>query len=367
MRLADRDDSVNRQGAVGHARTSSSGQGTRRIVGLDVARALAIVGMLAVNIGPVDEGGFAGTLMRLPHGRASLLFVLLAGIGFALLTRHARSGAPVPWRSVLWRVVLLAGIGLTIQLLNHDVNVILTTYAALFAVGLIVVRAPAALVLALAVIMAVAGPVTYWALQAGSNVDVNGEASTVQDSPANILGATFLTGPYPVVTWVAPFLFGVWLGRRELRHRATQLRLLLIGTAVAIVAQLLSRALVSLADGEREAADLLAVAAHSQMPFWLIGGTAAAAAVLGACLLIAERLGRWAGPLIATGQLALTVYVAHLLILAVAVRPGPHDAATGLLIAVAMSAVLIAAATGWRRFFAQGPLEALLRPPFAAR
>src|SRR5690625_7868743 len=76
-----------------------------------------------------------------------MLFVLLAGIGFTLLTRRAREGAPVPWQQVLWRALVLLLVGLSTQLLDHGLDVILTTYAMLFLVALAFVQAPSWLLL----------------------------------------------------------------------------------------------------------------------------------------------------------------------------------------------------------------------------
>jgi peptidoglycan/LPS O-acetylase OafA/YrhL len=58
-----------------------------RVRGIDVARALAVVGMVMVHIGPVrmEGSGLVGAAYRLPHGRASILFVVVAGIGVSLL------------------------------------------------------------------------------------------------------------------------------------------------------------------------------------------------------------------------------------------------------------------------------------------
>jgi uncharacterized membrane protein len=67
--------------------TASVAAGATRISGIDVARALAIVGMVMVHVGPQDAGkpGIAAQAYRLSHGRASILFVVLAGIGVSLL------------------------------------------------------------------------------------------------------------------------------------------------------------------------------------------------------------------------------------------------------------------------------------------
>ncbi len=52
------------------------------------------------------------------------------------------------------------------------------------------------------------------------------------------------------------------------------------------------------------------------MPLWMLGSIGSSCAVLGGMLLLADWLPRATWPLAATGQLALTVYVGHLLLLA---------------------------------------------------
>lgn len=68
-------------------------------------------------------------------------------------------------------------------------------------------------------------------------------------------------------------------------------------------------------------------------------------------------------PLIYLGQLALTAYVGHLLILALIVRPGPDTLAQGVLATAGTVLVLMVFASLWRVRFNRGPLEVLLRAP----
>ena len=106
---------------------------------------------------------------------------------------------------------------------------------------------------------------------------------------------------------------------------------------------------------------------HSQMPLWLISGAGSAVFVLGVILRAAPLLERWLRPLADAGNLALTIYVAHLLLLAVIVRPEPHVLSEGLLITAAMVVGAVVLATLWRIWFSRGPLEALLRGSWADR
>jgi uncharacterized membrane protein len=61
---------------------------SKRVVGIDVARGLALIGLLATHIFPnADETTGKPTLAQeLFAGDSAALFVLLAGTGLALLT-----------------------------------------------------------------------------------------------------------------------------------------------------------------------------------------------------------------------------------------------------------------------------------------
>ena len=68
-----------------------------RILGLDIARGLAILGMAGAHIGETEPFQWLdpATWTDLVHGRSSILFAVLAGISIALMTgRSANSLAP---------------------------------------------------------------------------------------------------------------------------------------------------------------------------------------------------------------------------------------------------------------------------------
>jgi uncharacterized membrane protein YeiB len=339
-----------------------------RVVGLDVARSLAIVGMIAVNVGPRGEPGLLGWVYDLPLGRASLLFMLLAGVGMSIMTRSSRApgGGPLPWRTVLWRAALLLVGGLALQLLGHEASVILPLYGVLFVACLPLLKAPGWTLIATAVTSLVLGPLLwlwFWAARGGAFV---ADEPTLLDPPVEILTGILFTGAYPAVVWAAPFLLGMLLGRADLRSPTLHRRLVLWGAAAAIGAYVLSQALIALFGGpgrEPGLIHLVAATAHSQMPLWLLSSTGVAAVVLGLCLLGERFAARCLGALAATGRLSLTVYVGHLLVLALLVRPGPFTLAGGILTTSAICAFFILFSWLWARRFRTGPLESLLRLP----
>ena len=58
-----------------------------RLAGVDAARAVALVGMMATHLEPLeDEAGRPTPVGVLFDGRASALFAVLAGVSIALMT-----------------------------------------------------------------------------------------------------------------------------------------------------------------------------------------------------------------------------------------------------------------------------------------
>lgn len=344
-----------------------SRRGRHRMVALDAARGLAVIGMIAVNTGPRGDDELLEMLYRIPYGRASLLFVLLGGIGLSLMTRRSRlQGAPLPWVSLVWRCALLLLGGLALQELDHDVAVILQIYALLILFSLPLLRTTGRSLLLVAATSALIGPLIWIMGQIYTDGEFDRDPVAVSDSPWEIFTGIVVTGPYPLIVWGAPFVFGIWLGRQKLSDSRISTQLIIWGAVAAVAAHLASIALVGLL-GEPTShiawQRLLSSVAHSQMPLWLISGTGSAIFVLGVCLKIRTWSRPGLTPLIHLGQLALTAYVGHLLILALIVRPGPDTLAQGMLATTGTVLVLMVFASLWRVRFNRGPLEVLLRAP----
>lgn len=74
--------------------TASKSPARPRIVGFDLARSLAILGMIVVHftlVGSADhsEPQWLACVLRLLDGRASATFMILSGIGLTLFVRRA--------------------------------------------------------------------------------------------------------------------------------------------------------------------------------------------------------------------------------------------------------------------------------------
>ena len=103
---------------------------------------------------------------------------------------------------------------------------------------------------------------------------------------------------------------------------------------------------------------LLISSPHSGTTLDLMHTSATAAAVIGGCLLLTRVLPRWSYlPLAATGSMTLTLYTAHVLALT---KGSPLLMADQLHFWLANVAVAVVVATFWRTLIGRGPLEWLV-------
>ena len=127
------------RGTASPSRTAKGTTKTTRLTGIDAARGLALLGMMATHLLPTFEADaqLTPTWIGLTFsGRAAALFAVLAGIGLALSTGKQRppegqelSGAR---RGIALRALVIAVVGLFLGGLEVNVAVILVHYAVLF-------------------------------------------------------------------------------------------------------------------------------------------------------------------------------------------------------------------------------------------
>lgn len=365
-----------------------------RLAGVDAARGLAVLGMVAVHVLPGETADGGVTLPeQIAGGRSSAAFAVLAGVGVALATRRGTDR----WRQrlrLLVRALLIGALGLWLGGLDVDVAVILAYYAVFFVLLLPFLGWRPARLLPAAAAVALLAPVLSHLVRPRLPDEgfENPTWSSLQD-PARLLSDLLLAGVYPAVPWAAYLLTGLAVGQLALDRASTALRVAAAGAALWAAASAASALLLGplggyTAIGELIGADdrdqvaeaighsffgtvptetwwLLAVdARHSSTPPDLVGTTGTALLVLGLCLLAAPRAGLLLAPLSAVGSMPLTVYTGHLLVLH---HTDSDDPTRYYLLQVGAALVV---APLWRRFVGRGPLEAALalagkavRPP----
>lgn len=354
-----------------------------RIHGLDIARALAIFGMITVNFrAKLTETEEPAWLLRLAEqvdGRAAATFVFLAGIGVALLTRNSRqSGDAAAIRADRWllwrRALFLFAIGLAFRTVwNFDILHFYGVY--LFAIAFLITQ-PGNRLIALAILLALVFPLLFYLVPAQLGIsfwDTNDGLS-----PRDLAIDIFFQGFHPFAPWFAFMLFGFVVGRLDLGDAALRRRLLVAGLLLVLVAEATAQLLLEFGGlklgfglasraAVEAAAEGFGTDPYPPMPLFVAAGTGWAMIVAMLSMSIGERWGGrvWLTPLVHTGQLALSVYIFHGTIGAWAPAwfgyAPPQSLSWVLGYCVLFYAATMLLATLWRRVFARGPVETVMR------
>ena len=343
--------------------------------------------MVAAHV--LDERRPDGTVTAtswVVDGRASALFAVLAGVSLVLL--HRRTSRP----GLAVRALLVALLGLALGELETGLAIILTYYGLLFLLGLPFLGLRARALFAWAVAwVAVAPAVSHLVRPHLAPRSGPSPAFDQLANPGHLLAELLLTGYYPCLPWLAYLLLGMAIGRCDLRSRSVQIRLVVGGLAVAVVAFVVSRSLteqtwvlrrlvpdagqygdVSTADAFVNAisggmhgttpaggswAWLLVVAPHSGTPFDLLETGASAALVVGLCLWLVSWLGdrsrRAVAIVFGAGTMTLSLYSLQVVMRTEQVWPAEEPSSFGwhVLVLLSVGALFVAV----RR---RGPLEA---------
>ena len=363
---------------------------TSRLVGIDAARGLALIGLMAIHLLPAwnEETGEASWSWRLFSGDSAALFALLAGVGLALTSggRHPHQGRKMTADRIglLVRAVLIAAVGLWIgTLMSEDPPAynILIYYGVFFLLAIPFLHAGPKALFVCAAVFGIVSPLLMQGLldQLPAWSNNNPTLSTVLTEPGATASQLLLTGTYPALPYMTYLLVGMGLGRLNLRKQEVQIRLLVIGVGMAIFAQATSYFLLYAFGGYQRLLDAssmdeheleevlvwgpdslptstvwwLAIATpHTNTPLAIAASLGVGLAVLGVFLLIGPKIGKWLLPLSAMGVMTLTLYTAHLVALSLEIHYElPY---LWFMVHLAVAALF---AVAWHRGLGQGPLE----------
>ncbi len=346
-----------------------------RLVGPDVVRAVALLGIVVLNYygylmiagAPRQTGAlgdffdpFLGPVATPP----AATFVLVAGMGASLMTRSATGPELRRHRVVLLRRGLVLFVSGWLVDLAWP-GTILPYFGAMFAAAAVLVALSSRTVAVVGGVAAIAASaLSWWALQQrqdGRSVDWL--VDPPHWSPHGLVLDTAVNGTHPLLPWLAFFCAGLLVGRRlgtpGWRPTSLGLGLVLVGAA-ALVAQLGS-------SGSIDVQLLTSTAPPSRSLVHtanLLGWALVACAVIS---WLAERAPRSVGVdvLRRAGALSLSIYLAHIVVFRVLVDGLEVVPLTGLgpalVLSVGFWAVAVVAAWWWHRRFGIGPAEAVYR------
>jgi len=353
----------------------------QRVTGFDLARTLAIFGMVIVNFKIAMNAETGNSLLMsfagLFEGRASALFVILAGVGVTFLTNKARASKDRSFvlksrLMVVKRAVLLVVIGLVYTpIWEAD---ILHFYGFYFLIAAAMFTVNDRVLLFLSALIMMAFPVFMLFF----NYEQNWNWVTLSYgnlwSFDGMIRHIIFNGFHPVFPWAAFLLFGMWLGRQDLSQTLMRKRLLVWSLITLIITECSFYLLrTTIGDGSalemtpEEVTFLFSTSIIPPLPQYIISAGSSAIIVLIACLYLSERFSasrliKW---LVQTGQLSLTLYVAHVIIgmgfLEAIGRLENQTINFSLISAFVFCVWGIFFSTFWLKYFKVGPLEWLFR------
>jgi uncharacterized membrane protein YeiB len=343
--------------------------------GLDLARAIAMLGMVIAHYAVFDRSGSnIDRLVSVTHGRAMPLFVLLGGIGATIVAGRAAN----PDRTLLARAAVLYPAGLLLQEATTFIVIILSYYALFFALAPVLRRLPTPALGLTGIFVWMVGTVTSRS-ELAALPRFDGPSHYLTDpveAAAGSLSALIATGHYPLFPVGAFFIAGMLVGRLDLGRGRVQAALLGGGVVVGLaVIAIGDRVMNAASPAERQAAlddngefvwrAMFDTTGHTGMAAWMLSAVGTSLAVVGASLLLVDRAPQPAlvplAPIMALGRMALTFYVVQALIIHLVPHPLSTSIEQGLATALIIYIGFIPIAALWLHLFDRGPFEWLLR------
>jgi len=387
-----------------------------RLVGIDIARAAALLGMFTQHVHLEGDGsefstGWVAFVFREAAGRASVLFFVLSGVSLSIIA--ARGSASADPSALVRRGFLLLAGGLLLTETIWSAS-ILQHYGVAFLAAPLLLRLGRRGLATVTGVGLVGGPVLLLFARNWTD-DLLGPLDGASSRwLAGSLWDIAVSGIYPMVLWIGFFTLGMLIGRLDLADRRTLVRLAAVALAVAVGVGMAAGAATeryglpdgfdesgfdesafedgTLEDGafdedafEEAGSDefkkfdefggfgnvtpdgraLLDVAGHSGGMGWTLQtGSMAVAALAGALLLPGSITGRLR-PLAWMGSMSLTAYVVHIVLVTDVAGPYLEDSdwsiVTRELFFGGLLLALIVICSIFHRLFRVGPLEWLLK------
>jgi uncharacterized membrane protein YeiB len=339
---------------------------TTRLAALDLARGLAVLGMVWLHL-VATEGGddalerAAATFGAWIYGKPAALFCVLAGVSWAIQTERGGSSPGANLR-LLRRALALAAMGVVFGRTVWPTE-ILTPMACMMPLGVLAWRGGTAVLCT--VLLAVLGAMplgqAWFGDFAWSDWNADGTVHGAENAFGWITLRYYLyTGNYPLIGWLAFPLVGCLAVRLGVlrRDRARRHAAVLLPSAALVIAANAWLARAAAEDGLGELTPhLTATWVPTSIPFVLAGALLSWGVIAAAVALDA----RWHA-LAALGRASLSHYVLHVLVVFVPLRacwPAEDWSITvGIAAFAGYLAVALPATWWWFGRHRRGPIEA---------
>lgn len=347
----------------------------KRILGFDLARMLAIFGMVIVNfklvIGQVGSE-FLNQIAHFFEGKAAATFVVLAGVGMSLMASGAiKSKNREKLKSIKQILVKRAFFLFVVGLLFYSIwpADILHYYGIYLLIGVLLLEAKSKHLIGISAGIILLYPVVFLIF----NYESNWNMLTLEYANfwtfIGFFDNLFFNGFHPVLPWVAFLIFGLWLGRFDWKNKSLRKRITWISLIVFLGIQLISFYGNDLVRGDEVLQPFFSTEAMPPLPLYMLNGISIATTVIGISVALGERFAdrKWIMVMAQTGQHALSIYFFHVLVgmliplILVDGAEGIYSIGFTLLYSLVFILCMIWFVIQWNKLYKRGPFEILMR------
>ncbi len=350
-----------------------------RLEGLDIARALAVLGMMLVNYKLAFEVSTSDAnygLLALLEGRAAAVFLTLAGIGIGLMTAKGRLLESLDLRrqyrsTLIKRSLFLWVVGLLLFQVFQWPADILHYYGAYMLLILPVLYLRPKYLLSLAFVIALAASALQLTLDYTQGWNF---ATFVYKDFWTIQGFTrhlFFNGFHPILPWMAFLLVGLALSYGLLTSVVPRRKLLLFTLGSAITLEVISAIAIQFVGPQSPYVPMLMTKPMPPTLFYVAASSSWAVSFIIICIELCTALPSTGFinnikiSLIRSGQMALSHYVFHsAVVLTLAESMNilqPQSSLFVVSLSLGLYVIMVLFAHFWIQRFKRGPLELIMR------
>jgi len=352
----------------------------QRIIGFDLARAYAIFGMFIVNFnmvfGSYNDQSIIGKFMSLFSGNSSTVFVILAGMGIALMTNRSQYSFTEKNKlrnTILKRAIFLFIIGLLLNIIwPADILHFYGCYMFIIAFLIFMEKRyflwfATASILIFHILVFIIPFETGWNLEKIQYKDfytING-----------FIRNTFYNGWNSIFPWIAYFLLGMYLGKLNWKEIKVQRKMFFLGLSLFLTVTIIQSASQHISISEELKLFINADYLPPFLPF-ILSTSGFSLILISGFMYLGNKIGesQLAQNIASTGQMTLTHYVSHvtigMIIFSLLTDKNISEDLTHLqpikpicilLFSIAYFVFSYYFSKLWTKHFKNGPLETLMR------
>ena len=274
-----------------------------RIEGIDVARSIALIGMVYINLNVILGTNFEevyvlsnlGVLNNALQGRFASLFLVIAGLGLGLFKQKYDKNYDI---RIIKRAIFFFFVG-SINLLYWGPDII-HMYSIYFMMGIVFIRLKKEILM---VIMAMNSLVQYILLQ-NLNYEL-GFTINYDYFTFTILKNLLFDGYYPVIPWSSFLILGILISKLDLKNMK------ILWTMFAIGLSILSISIEISTSPENSFNDIFSMYPYPPNLFFIFSSLGSSMVILSLCLMLSKKI-KFVS-LANIGRLSFTLYQFHLI------------------------------------------------------